>query len=39
MSKPRRAAVVPKPVLELLSKRLAQAQEDYESWRSDHGLQ
>jgi phage-related protein len=32
-----RGIATPKSVLELISKRLAKAQEDYKSWRSTHG--
>lgn len=31
--------LTPKSALALISRRLTQAQEDYESWRRDHGVQ
>lgn len=36
--KSKRGVSTPKSVLDLIEKRLAKAQEDYESWRSRHGL-
>jgi len=33
-----RGVSTPKPVVDLIARRLARAREDYESWRSSHGL-